>query len=297
MKPFSASLLEYMGAGRTEGSGLTVKINVFDGELNGSILNETGSDLENAYLMMYGKLAKIGTIPDGMELQIAENRLMNTPAGSPELLAEYMTGIRDLAPGSSEFIRTLRRTRLLSWYIDTDLQSYYEGVRLLAFTDSGTFPLARQDGIAVSGSRTTLCTGDTDAEFTRGNTLWRTALSTEPKVISGEYDTADNTTRGTAVLEYSLGNDIRIRSLTFSELSEEFTGEKLAPFTGSIALYNYQSGSYDQLRREQLHFSASEIGPYLSPDNTMTVRYVPDEGASAAVPMYLPVPDVTGVAR
>ena len=297
MKPFSASLLEYRGSGRTEGSGLETKITVFDESLDGIIRNGTGTRLEDVYLLMYGRLAKIGTLEDGEEISLDEAGLLSTPSGSSGLIAEYMTGIRDLTPGTGDHIRALRRARLLSWYIENNLQSYYEGVRLIAFTDDGTCPVLHGDGSAVPGSGTTLCIGFTDAEFNRGNTIWRTSLSTEPKLISGEYDAAANTTRGSVVLEYSLGNDISVRSLTFCELSEVFSGEKLVPFAGTIAVYNYQSGSYDPIRRDKMRFSASEISPYLSPDNTMTVRYVPDEGAAAAVPMYLPVPDVTGVGR
>ena len=54
---------------------------------------------------------------------------------------------------------------------------------------------------------------------------------------------------------------------------------------------------YDLMRGGDLSFDAAGIAPYLSPANTMTVRYVPDESAASSVPMYLPVPDVTGTQR
>ena len=44
-------------------------------------------------------------------------------------------------------------------------------------------------------------------------------------------------------------------------------------------------------------FTADTVQPYLSPDNTLTARYVPDESSAVNVPMFLPVPDVTGTER
>ena len=141
-----------------------------------------------------------------------------------------------------------------------------------------------------------LICGFTDTTFSRGSLVWRTALSSEPKLISGEYDAAANTTRGSVVLEYSLGNDLNIRSVVFSELSGVFAGEEMIPFAGSMSLYNYQTGRYDLMPAGQRSFTADAVRPYLSPDNTLTARYVPDE-SGAAVPMFLPVPDVTGTER
>jgi len=297
MKPFAASLLEYSRSFRTEEPGIEAHITAFDEAVNGTVKNNSGHELQNAYLLMYGRIAPVGNIPDGGEAELKDTPLINSPTGSPELLSEYITGIRSMEPGSAEYIRALKNSRLLSWYIDTNLRAYYGGARLIAFIENTEPLLLRPDGRELSGSGTMLLAGFTDTTFAHGAVLWRTALSADPKLISGEYDAAANTTRGTAVLEYSLGSDISIRSLTFCGLSEGFASDRMIPFTGSVYLYNYTTGSYDLMGRGQLKFSAAEIRNYLSPANTLTVRYVPDEGANGAVPMYLPVPDVTGTER
>lgn len=297
MKPFSGSLLEYSKENRTLEGGLETRITAFDEALSGTIVNSTGHDLENAWLLMYGRIAPVGTIRNGEEIRLDKLPLLYAPTGSPELLSAYITGIRGMAPGSKEYIRALRNTRLLSWYIETNLRSYYGGARLIAFSAESDIPDEAEQGWGSPHSGTILYAGFTDTVFAKGSVLWRTALSTDPKLVSGEYDATANTSRGTVVLEYSLGNDIAVRSLTFCGLSPEFAGEDMVPFTGTIALYNYKSGSYDLMRRDQWQFGASEISPYLSPANTMTVRFVPDESAAASIPMYLPVPDVTGIER
>ena len=294
LKPFAASLFEY-AAGGTE-KGLETKITVFDEHISGVIRNHTGRDLEDAVLLMYGRVMRLGTIGNGTEVNLDNAELMTVPTGSPELLANFLTGIREISPDSRSYVRALRRTRLLRYYIDNNLRSYYGGARLIAFSDDEDIPAAFEANVEIEQTGTALICGFTDTTFSRGSLVWRTALSSEPKLISGEYDAAANTTRGSVVLEYSLGNDLNIRSVVFSELSGVFAGEEMVPFAGSMSLYNYQTGRYDLMPAGQRSFTADAVRPYLSPDNTLTARFVPDE-SGAAVPMFLPVPDVTGTER
>jgi hypothetical protein len=295
MKPFAASLFEYAAGGSEK--GLETKITVFDEHIRGVIRNNTGRDLEDASLVMYGRIVRLGTIGNGTEVSLDNARLMTAPTGSAELLAEYLTGIRSIAPDSRDYVRALRRTRLLSYYIDNNLRSYYGGARLIAFSDDKDIPAVFEGNAEIEQTGTALICGFTDTAFSRGNVVWRTALSADPKLVSGEYDASANTTRSSVVLEYSLGNDISVRSVVFSELSDEFAGEEMIPFAGSIALYNYQTGRYDLMPADRRSFTADTVQPYLSPDNTLTVRYVPDESSAVNVPMFLPVPDVTGTER
>ena len=136
-----------------------------------------------------------------------------------------------------------------------------------------------------------------------GQEVYRCALSPEPKVVSGEYEAGNNTTRGTAsvILEYSLGSDLSVTALRFNGLSEAFEGKtdamgrRLSAFRGTRALYNYTTSSYDTLSSSMTELSGEGILPYLSPSNTVTVRYIPDENSSEDTLMFLPVLMVTGV--
>ena len=143
---------------------------------------------------------------------------------------------------------------------------------------------------------------DAGAGFEHNGEVYRVALSEEPKLISGEYNVYDNTTGGNAavILEYFLGTDVNITGLEFNSLSEEFEGMRdrdqnaLYAFDGDIALYNYYTSSYDNMESGKMSFDADELTAYLSPGNSITVRYIPKESTSSDAAVFLPIPAVTG---
>jgi hypothetical protein len=123
-----------------------------------------------------------------------------------------------------------------------------------------------------------------------------------PKVVNGTYDETTNSMSSIEplTLEYQLGGDIDVESLTFETVSEEFleagNTSFTRAFTGSIYFYNYGSGNYDQVDLEGRTMDVDQLRPYLSPNNTLTVRYVYD-GMGGYNSIQLPMPMVAGRER
>ena len=120
-----------------------------------------------------------------------------------------------------------------------------------------------------------------------------------PKVVSGVYDANANSMTGSEplTLEYQLGTDIRVESLTFEPVSEIFlrndSDNYIEAFTGSIYFYNHATGIYDKMELEGRTMNVEELGPYLPPGNVLTVRYV-YEGTGRYNQIQLPMPMVAG---
>ena len=121
-----------------------------------------------------------------------------------------------------------------------------------------------------------------------------------PTVLSGQYYPMYNYAYGIdpVALEYSLGNDIEVESLKFELPSDDFmSNEKysyMTIFKGAVYFYNHDTGNYDAMdigARDV--YTASELEPYLSPGNTMTVKYVFDGSADYSW-VTLPVLTVLG---
>mgnify|MGYP006920146999 FL=1 len=99
-------------------------------------------------------------------------------------------------------------------------------------------------------------------------------------------------------LEYQFGTDIEVESLTFESVSEEFAaaGNGLSRiFTGSIYFYNYATGNFDKMELEETTLDVEQLKPYLSPGNTLTVRYAYNGGGFDAI--QLPMPMAAGRER
>ena len=120
-------------------------------------------------------------------------------------------------------------------------------------------------------------------------------------VISGDYIMETNSCyRGDpVVLGYLPGFDIHITELYFEEPDIVFDSGDESSGThsvrGSISLYNYGTGSFDELEPDQRSLGEEELSEYLSPDNMLTVRYA-DSGdpAGGRLDTALPIPYVIG---
>ncbi len=293
--PFAGTMAEFATDRRasTDSDAISARLKFFNEAFNGSIENKSPYDLEDAALLLYGRVAKLGRLSAGDTIDIEDLATVNVPTGDSFATAAYITDLYSLDTGDSAYADTLKKTRYLSSCIDELPESYYSGVRLIGFSEGENIfeDISTDRHADVSG--TLLKSVAAEADFTYGRRVWRTALSTDPSVVSGDYDTASNTSRGSVVLEYSLGNDINVSSLYFTELAEVFRSESVAPFAGRMSMYNYVTGSYDDVDTGT-SYTESSIAAYLSPANTLTVRYIPDTSLAAGAALFLPVPNING---
>ena len=98
-------------------------------------------------------------------------------------------------------------------------------------------------------------------------------------------------------LEYSLGSDIWIQRLTMDFVSDEFLQNgsgTLLKFSGNIYFYNHSTGSFDKQEPAKRDYDSADLAPYLSPGNTITVKYVYENNSEYNWDVLLPVLNVMG---
>ena len=92
-----------------------------------------------------------------------------------------------------------------------------------------------------------------------------------------------------------------MEQLSFFPVAEEFLNNTrfyyLKQFDGEAYFYNYSTKTYDRAELLKKHFLAEELEPYLSPENTLVVKYTIEEADSTGVSSLLPVLMVTGRVR
>ena len=130
--------------------------------------------------------------------------------------------------------------------------------------------------------------------------IYQSAMQKQPNVLSGEYYAQNNTMYGMSpvMLEYYLGNNIEVEKLNFYHLSDEVAKSMryyyTVPFSGNMYFYNYNTGSYDSFDTNVTEYVREDLEPYLSPGNTLTVKYVYDATGDYTWNIMLPVLTVTG---
>ena len=98
-----------------------------------------------------------------------------------------------------------------------------------------------------------------------------------------------------------MGNDIDVERIKLSTISDLFLSNDkygyMTPFSGNMYFYNYNTGIFDLLDPKKMEYNASELSPYLSPSNTLTVKYLYDNTSEYSWNILLPMIDVIGEER
>ena len=191
----------------------------------------------------------------------------------------------------------MQRARMLTFYLDNYMTGYMADARVVAFStakEESQF-LAEGDGETYG---LTMVTSAIRVDTSRDQVLYRSVLMKTPEVVTGSYDQATNsmTSLEPLTLEYRMGTDITVESLTFEPVSQELRGTGAGgfeAFDGGIYFYNHGSGNFERMELEGKTMDVEELRPYLSPGNILTVRYV-YEGTGGYDAVQLPMPMVAG---
>lgn len=297
MKPLVSTVEEYFYNYENAKDAFDAELLSFEGTLSGTVTNTSSYDLEDAAILMYGKLVKLGDISNGETILLENSPIMNIPVGNVENVASYISGADSLSIDDKEYNSSIRHSELLSFYMADSLKGHYTGARLVAFVDDPKDmeeKISSEEQLKITGSL--LIVSLSELSYESQGFYWTDCMDTEPIVASGNYDIADNTTTGSCVLEYNLGSSLRVTRFGFSSVSDYFTDDSYSsPFSGDISLYNYETSSYDIFDYLNDYLDESELIPYLSPGNTIIARFNSSVDPAAFYKMYLPLPDVTGV--
>lgn len=299
--------LERSGENGPEGK-ITSRLEYFDGRLSGTITNEFPFALEDAAVFFYGQVLPLGKrLEPGETIELSDEELLIWPVGFSYLLSQSLSeGVRrgrETETGN-DYLRNLSRTALYTYFIDRYYGNYEPDVRLAAFGPVGgpSEELAKNGQVVDSR---TLYTATLCVSSTRDGLVYRSGLTRTPKVTSGSGTVYGNGlalygTDPTAV-EYFFGDDLSVEKVSFFPISAEFLDTPdyayMRPFDGEAHFYNYETRSYDAVDIGQVHFTAEELTPYLSVENSLLVRYAGQEGSAEGYSMLLPIPMVTGRER
>lgn len=281
----------------TAGLQLTGKITCYDGSLKGTVTNHLGIDLEQAAVLCSNSIVLIDSLKAGETVTIDDLPVLHYPLVSSFAAADRVTGgyqFEKADISSPEYMKSLKRSNLLEFYLDNSLSGYQYGGRVVAFSageEKDCFLL--DQGYEVTG--VTMYTAFVDVDYRNEDQIYHSSLEHRPKVISGNYSYEKNTMDGLSplTLEYSLGQDLVVERLKFVSISEEFTENPkygdLPVFNGDIYFYNNDTGSYDKMDGSQEELIDWQLEPYLTAENKITVKYAYDTPQDYVLDISLPV--------
>lgn len=268
-------------------------------------MNHSEETLKNAVLLLYGKAVFLGEMKPGEEKILDGLPQLSYPVSYKNAVAQMVSGTDQYTKtdiSDKNYMEAQSQTKLLSFYMESRMTEYFPEARLIAFSSGEEETDFLADRHYVTGGLT-LMTADMPVEQGKDGMVYRCVLEQMPSVLSGAYDYQGHTLytgepSEPLVLEYYLGNDLEIERLTFDWMSPEFIDNPKYPyleqFDGSIYFYNYSTGKHDRMDLSKKEYSREELNPYLSPSNTMTVKYVGEPAEDDVWNMALPVPYVTG---
>ena len=259
-------------------------VSYFSGELSGEIINNTNYVLSDAFILLYGRVIKLGKLEKGQSIDVSTAESMPMPVGDFDYLSNALfTG------NSKNFIRFI---------LSEQIHSY--------FPDARFYALAREDGVSFTEN------GEGDKKIDRKNfekygfsivnaslelsrekdgIIEYSALSRDPSVDSGEFDMATNTMNPMIPLEirYNLGEEEQISGISF-EIMDISGNSLLANFQGDMAIYNNSTGGYDSIGRKEGVLSGDRLKKYLTEKNELKLRFVAKEStASPEIRQLLPM--------
>lgn len=283
--------------------GITGEVDYFEGKLSGRITNQFPFPLENTCLLLYGNMVMIDRMEPGETKELDDLKLLRFPLNNFYAVAGYITGNGETMTANIDdtaYLLAMERSNMLTFYLRSYMSGYSADARVIAFsTEKEESRFLKTPSEETYGL--TMLTSSIAVNASRDRSLYRSVLMKTPKVITGEYQADTNSMTGTdpVTLEYFLGNDIDVESLTFEPVSKEFSGNGGSyneVFEGSIYFYNYHTGNYDLMELEDRTLDMGELLPYLSADNEMTVRYVYSRNGGYN-DIQLPMPMVAGRER
>ena len=279
--------------------GVTGEISFFDGKVTGTVTNQYDFVLEDAAVLMYGAVLPLGDLQPGETRDLGEITRLVAPLGREQYVAARITGLDTYSQADindADYVQAMERANLLAFYMDRELDGYRREARVTGFAkdEEGLFMGERK--IEARGLNMFTSALPVYNETEEGE-IYRSGLMKTPQVQSGSYDYTTNSMYGSdsLTLEYSFGNDIELDEITFNTISSDFMeNQMLAPlfvFSGDIYFYNYNTGIYDKIDNDREKFEVSELLPYLSPGNTLTVKYIDtsqeDSGWDEILPMLM----------
>lgn len=267
----------------------------------GTITNHFKETLENCVVLLYGKLIYLGDMAPGETRNLEGLEVLGYPLNHPYEVGSYLSGqskFKRADISDDAYLEAVRKTNLFVFYLE-NFMPYSPNAKVV-----GICSQADEDKERLVKSKeaegSTVAASDISVYSSEDEVIYRSGLIRTPVVLGGSYDSDNNTLYGAdpVTLEYSLGNDVRIERLVFQEVSDVFVSGKnssdLSRFEGNIYFYNHNTGKYDLMDSMKQTYESYELASYLSPGNTITVKYVYENMTDYNWNVVLPMPNIVG---
>lgn len=273
--------------------GFDGDVTLFGNEISGEIINNFGIDLHSVALLFYGRIVPIGDMKAGETIDLAGTKIINVPLSGSRQVASVITGLKDYDGETSlseKYLGTVIENNIVEFYRDYYMKGYTADVRVIGFP--ATFDNTNIMLDDIDGYGNTMVTSALSVDRRQDERVYRSAMVANPVVISGQYYAEENSmsTAEPVILEYQLNNDITMQDVIFEWINADDFEDV---FRGTVAFYNYSTGSYDTIDPEKTVFTTDDLSEYRPPSNTLTVRYT-YTGRSRSGRVALPMISVTG---
>ena len=265
-----------------DGAYLEGEVTLFDGAVYGYVTNRYPFEVKNAAILMYGKVVQLGDMQPNETRELSGEQVISYPVFNSYVVAQFLSGYDKYQKADiedPEYLAALERSNMISYYMQKNFNQYTSEAAAVAFyEEEGTPPFLAQQNYECFG-RTMLVSALHSGEKYSGY-IYRSALAKSPKITSGSFYEEGNVMYGPdpLILEYYLGNDLSVEEVILEPLSDIFQNNEkyyyLTLFDGGLYFYNYNTGSYDLVEEGKERFDREELEPYLSPENTLTIKYV-----------------------
>ena len=240
---------------------IDITLNYFDGELSGRITNKLNSDIEDASIIMFGKVIYIGQLQSGRSLILNKLKVFNAPISNTVMQSDLMA--------------YYPKTKLIKHYLDNMNNTNIENAKFFGFINKNkTIDIKSNDIKKIYGK--TLIIKDIHANFTKGVDKDVVAVNYNVDNMSGLYNQSTNTIVGNAdvINNYKFDTRMLIKKIYFEKLTDYDTGkiEYTVPFHGNIYIKNLFNGNYDMVVYNELN--DDELKYYLAEDNSVTLKFV-----------------------
>jgi|GEM_PF-6615619 len=281
---------------------LKAEVKLFEGILTGEVSNTLSYDLKDVILIIDGRVMRVGDIKSGETINIEGKPLIYQESYPNDVVNEIINNISySQLDDRTELYNNINlegnadRSNILLYYMKLLALRNEKNIRLTAFADMNTVNevLTDEESEIVGSSFVSF---PLEVNFINENLRYYTKLETEPRIISGNYKKALNTLYGNdaLTLEYHLGENIIVEKLLMNFLDKDIEYTYAVPFSGNLFFFNHVVQEYDLQDLNKIEFSNEELMPYLTPQNTLLVRYEIENELAEGIEMGLPALSVVG---
>lgn len=296
---FKTNMITFTDPSYTSGN-LKTELTYIDGKLTGTVQNQLGVKLEDAFICSNGIFVKLGEIKE-QEIKKLGDKIET--AGSIYEISERMYGdIYAPVPFANnkvlrDRIKKRQRRSLLEMYFDNGKSGEFDKPYFVAFATAPTKYNVKIDSNPVSAYQTTIVIAPISLKFEHNGIVEYPYGFIKPDFDSagsnGGYDEMGNMFYGESVkLHFNLDKGIHIEKISFQDLGKN-NNNRFRDFNGKFYLYNLTSKSYEEFDYKKDIIKGEVLKQYVDQNGVVKIQ-LENTTTNKDEPMAVPVVSMKG---